>query len=125
MNNQKLDKNAAIVCAEIDLDSFYAINVCDVQYSEPSKFPAIDYDLSFIMPDGKKYADIKAVWEGMAIPELAGAKVIDMFDDGTTKSMAVRLSFSAPDRTLAMDEIQKYIDEILAKLGEIGIALKQ
>ena len=125
MNNQKLDKNAAIVCAEIDLDSFYAINVCDVQYSEPSKFPAIDYDLSFIMPDGKKYADIKAVWEGMSIPELAGAKVIDMFDDGTTKSMAVRLSFSAPDRTLAMDEIQKYIDEILAKLGEIGIALKQ
>ena len=48
-----------------------------------------------------------------------------MFDDGTTKSMAVRLSFSAPDRTLAMDEIQAHIDSILASLKEIGVELKQ
>ena len=48
-----------------------------------------------------------------------------MFDDGTTKSMAVRLSFSAPDRTLAMDEIQSHIDAILASLKEIGVELKQ
>ncbi len=125
MNSQKIDKNASVVCAEIDLDSFYAVNVSDVQYAEPSKFPAIDYDLSFIIPEGKKYADIRATWESMNIPELAGAKVIDMFDDGITKSMAVRLSFSSPDRTLAMEEIQKYIDDLLSKLGEIGIALKQ
>lgn len=125
MNAQKIDKNAAIVCAEIDLDAFFTINVSDVQYSDPSKFPAIDYDLSLILADGKKYADIKATWESKNIPELASAKVIDMFDDGTTKSIAVRLSFSAPDRTLAMDEIQAHIDAILASLSEIGIALKQ
>ena len=124
MNNQKIDKNAAIVCAEIDLDSFYAITVSDVQYSDPSKFPAIDYDLSLVIAD-KKYADIKNMWESKNIPELASAKVIDMFDDGTTKSMAVRLSFSAPDRTLAMDEIQLHIDAILASLREIGVELKQ
>ena len=125
MNAQKLDKNAAIVCAEIDLDDFFAIKVSDVQYSDPSKFPAIDYDLSLVLTDGKKYADIKATWESKNIPELTSAKVIDMFDDGTTKSIAVRLSFSAPDRTLAMDEIQAHIDAILASLSEIGIALKQ
>ncbi|MBQ8210191.1 MAG: phenylalanine--tRNA ligase subunit beta [Clostridia bacterium] len=125
MNAQKLDKNAAIVCAEIDLDDFFAIKVSDVQYSDPSKFPAIDYDLSLVLAEGKKYADIKATWESKNIPELTSAKVIDMFDDGTTKSIAVRLSFSAPDRTLAMDEIQAHIDAILASLGEIGIALKQ
>ena len=125
MNAQKIDKNAAIVCAEIDLDEFFAIKVCDMQYSDPSKFPAIDYDLSLVLTEGKKYADIKAAWESKNIPELTSAKVIDMFNDGTTKSIAVRLSFTAPDRTLAMDEIQAHIDAILASLGEIGIALKQ
>lgn len=125
MNNQKIDKNAAIVCAEIDLDSFYAINVCDVQYNEPSKFPAIDYDLSFVIPEGRKYADIKSMWESMNIAELTSAKVIDIFDDGKTKSMAIRLSFSSPNRTLEMDEIQKYIDELLSKLEGIDIVLKQ
>ncbi len=124
MNNQKLDKNAAVVCAEIDLDKFFAVAVADAKYADPSKFPAIDYDLSLVIAD-KKYADIKAAWESKNIPELTGAKVIDMFDDGTTKSMAVRLSFSAPDRTLAMDEIQAHIDSILASLKEIGVELKQ
>ncbi len=124
MNNQKIDKNAAIVCAEIDLDKFYAIKVKDVQFDEPSKFPAIDYDLSLVIGESK-YADIKSAWESKNIPELTSAKVVDMFDDGTVKSMAVRLSFSSPDRTLSMEEIQAHIDAILATLKESGIELKQ
>lgn len=125
MNNQKLDKNAAIVCAEIDLDDFFAIDVCDLDYKDPSKFPAIDYDLSLILSDSDKYADIKTAWESMDIPVLTGVKVIDMFELAGVKSITVRLSFAADDRTLAMDEIQKYIDEILANLEKMGIMLKK
>lgn len=124
MNRQKMDKNAAIVCCEIDLDDFFAIKVRDAQYTDPSKFPTIDYDLSLVIGD-KKYADIKSSWEEKNIAELTGAKVIDMFDDGKVKSMAVRLSFSSQERTLSMEEIQGHIDGILATLGTMGVALKQ
>lgn len=124
-NAKKLDKNAAIVCAEIDLDDFFAVEVRDLVYKEPSKFPAIDYDLSLVLRDTDKYADIKATWESMNIAELADVRVIDMFELAGVKSITVRLSFSSNERTLAMEEIQKYVDEILAKLEAIGIMLKK
>ncbi len=125
MNNQKLDKNAAVVCAEIDLDNFFAIKVSDVEYTEPSKFPAIDYDLSLVLSDSHKYDDIRTAWESLKIPELTGAKVVDLFEQNGNKSIAVRLSFSSQDRTLAMEEIQSHIDKVLEKLNKIGISLKQ
>ena len=125
MNNQKIDKNAAIVCAEIDLDSFFALPVKDVQYVDPSKFPAIDYDLSLVLPEGTKYSEIKEAWEKLNIPELTEAKVIDIFSAEDVHSITVRLSFSSPDRTLAMDEIQKHIDAVLSNLAEKDIVLKQ
>lgn len=125
MNSQKIDKNAAIVCAEIDLDDFFAVAVRDAEYTDPSKFPTIDYDLSLLLADGQKYADIKKTWEELHIPELTKASVIDIFELGNTKSMTVRLSFSSPDRTLSMEEIQAHIDELLANLAKIGIVLKQ
>lgn len=124
-NAKKLDKNAAIVCAEIDLDDFFAVEVRDLAYKEPSKFPAIDYDLSLVLRDTDKYADIKATWESMNIAELADVRVIDMFELAGVKSITVRLSFSSNERTLAMEEIQKYVDDILAQLESIGIMLKK
>lgn len=125
MNNQKIDKNASIVCAEIDLDDFFAVPVGELEYTDPSKFPAIDYDLSLVLTDGLKYADIKNSWESLNIPELCSARVIDTFELAGVRSITVRLSFSSPDRTLAMEEIQAHIDAVLANLSKIGVSLKQ
>ncbi len=124
MNSQKLDKNASVVCAEIDLDKFFAINPESLQYDEPSKFPPIDYDLSLVIGD-KKYDEIKNAWESKNLDILKDVKVIDLFSDGKTRSMAVRLSFSSNERTLAMEEIQTHIDSILKALEQIGVILKQ
>ena len=121
---QKLDKNAAVVCAELDLDAFYALPVCDKKFEEPSKFPGVDYDLSLVINETQKYADIKTAWEALAIPELRGAEVIDVFDLGKSRSLTVRLSFSSNDRTLKMEEIQSDIDRILENLAGQGIVLK-
>ncbi|MCD7827884.1 MAG: phenylalanine--tRNA ligase subunit beta [Clostridiales bacterium] len=125
MNNQKIDRNAAIVCAEIDLDDFFGIEVKEAEYKDPSKFPAIDYDLSLLLTKGERFADIKTAWESLNIPSLASVKVIDIFDVGKAKSMTLRLSFSLPDRTLSMEETQTQVDSILGELGKMGIELKK
>lgn len=122
--NQKIDKNAAIVCAEIDLDEFYLTKVCELDFEEPSKFPSIDVDLSLVVSDGQRYADIRKCWTALDIPDLKSDTVIDMFELAGVKSVTVRLSFSSADRTLAMDEIQEWTDKILANLKTIGISLK-
>lgn len=122
--NQKIDKNASIVCAEIDLDEFYLTKVCDIEFAEPSKFPSIDVDLSLIVSEGQRYADIKKCWETLNLSELKSDTVIDTFELAGVKSITVRLSFSSNDRTLSMEEIQEQTDKILENLKTIGVTLK-
>ena len=124
-NLKKLDKHANCVCAEIFLDEFYAVPVRDVSFTEPSRFPGIDYDLSLLIRDDMRYADIRDCWESLAIPTLTGAQVVDVFDLGSLRSLTVRLTFSHPDRTLSMEEVQESVDDILAALAKKEIYLKQ
>ncbi len=124
-NVRAIDKNASIVCCEIDLDDFFSQEVKDVEFVEPSKFPAIDYDLSLVLNDGDIYDDIKSSWEALSIPELSKAEVIDVFEQNGARSMTVRFSFSSRDRTLLMDEAEEHIGKILSRLEEKGITLKK
>ena len=45
---KKIDKKASIVYAEIDVEAFANIENASIQYIEPSRFPEMEIDLSFI-----------------------------------------------------------------------------
>ena len=51
-NAQKIDKNAAVVCIEIDVDDFITINGDNISFEEPSSQQSTYYDLSLIMKNG-------------------------------------------------------------------------
>ena len=123
-NLAKIDKQAAIIAVEIDLMSVAELEIKAVNFEEPSKFPGIDYDLSFVIPDGIRYEDIEKAWNKEGIQNLKNATVIDMYEADGVKSIAIRLTFSSDERTLSMEEVQENIDSILAALEEMGIALK-
>jgi len=123
-NLGKLDKTAAVVCCEIDLDTFYQASVSPISYAEPSRFPGIDFDLSMVMVDGVRFSDVAKAWEKQNCPLLAGVAVTDIYESETTKSVTVRLTFSSDEKTLSMDEIQPIVDAIVADLDEIGIKLR-
>lgn len=123
-NLAKLDKSAAVVCVEIDLMTVSELEVKAVNFVEPSKFPGIDYDLSFILKDGMRYEQIAAAWESKNVKELKSAQVIDMYEADGVKSIAVRLTFSSDERTLSMDEVQPVIDDVIAYLADMGVTLK-
>ena len=120
----KLDKNAAVACVEIDLDDLYTASVVDLKYIEPSKFPGIDYDISLIMGEGKRFADVSKVWQELECPSLVNAAVTDIYDNGDTKSVTVRFTFSSDERTLSMDEVQPIVDKIIEGLNAIGVTLR-
>ena len=46
------------------------------------------------------------------------------YEKDGVKSLTVRLIFSSKEKTLEMDEVQAWIDEILANLKEIGIEMR-
>ena len=113
-----------MVFGEIDMDDF-AENAKDkLSYIEPSKYPSMDIDLSFVIGADTKYSDIASAWEGAGYDYLTGASVVDTYDDGNVKSISVRIYFSSNDKTLARTDIQPTVDDIIAKLAAKGINLK-
>ena len=123
-NRAKLDKTAAAVCIEIDMDAFNAIAAKGIAFCEPSTQQSTYYDISLVLTDGIKYSEIASSWEKLAISELQSARVIDTYEKDGVKSLTVRLVFAAMDRTLEMEEVQAWIDAVLANLAEIGVTLR-
>jgi phenylalanyl-tRNA synthetase beta chain len=118
---KKLDKRASIVFAEIDVDRFAAIENTSIVYREPSKYPGIEIDLSFLTA---RFAPIKRAIEQAACELIQAVDVIDIYEDETGASIAVRLTFSDPTRTLTREEVAAVSDSIVADLESDGIKLK-
>lgn len=121
---KNIAKNAAVVCIEINMDDLLNIESADLLFNEPSKYPSIDYDLSLVLPEGVRFDSLKQCWDGLKIKELNHVSIIDIYDNGTVKSITIRLSFGRDDRTLTSEEVQKHVDAILKNFEEIGVKLK-
>ena len=120
----KIAKNCALVCIEIDMDVLDEVLSCDLEFEEPSRFPAVDYDLSLIVPEGIRFENMQECWKKKDIPELANVKVIDIYDSKDTKSITMRFSFVLSDRTLTGEEVQARIDSIIDKLAQNNVTLR-
>ncbi len=120
----KIAKNAYVVCIEIDMDELLAIEPAELGFRQPSTYPAVDYDLSLVIPEGVRFEDMAGCWESLKIDELKDIKIIDIYDAGQVKSIAVRFSFVADDRTLTGEEVQGHIDDIIANLEKQNVKLK-
>ena len=120
----KLDKKAAVVCAQLDMDAFAAIPGTDIAYREPSRFPGIDIDLSLVMPEGLTFAQLAPAWEDMDPDTLTGVTLIDSFQQNGKMSITLRFAFSSNDRTLSKEEVQPWVDGIVEKAGKVGAVLR-
>lgn len=121
----KIDKKAAIVCAEIDMDIFAEIGKSELNYVEPSRFPGIDIDLTVLTNPDVTYSVIDKIIKENGGEHLNSVKVTDIYD-GIISSITLRLSFSSPDRTLAMNEIQDVVfGRIVPELEKSEILLKK
>ncbi|MBQ6937959.1 MAG: phenylalanine--tRNA ligase subunit beta [Clostridia bacterium] len=122
-NLKKIDKAASVVCIEVDMDDFEKAQVTQLGFNEPSKFPGVDYDLSLVT-NGKKYDEISEGWRKENIAELDAVTLVDTYELDGEMSITLRFSFSSPERTLSMDEIQQHIDKIISNLTDIGVTMR-
>lgn len=119
---KKIDKKAAIVYAEIDVPAFADVPAADIVYREPSRFPEIEVDLSFVSdafaPIGRAIADAHCSL-------IQSVEVVDTYRDAAGKSITVRLTFAHPEKTLTREEVTAVVDSIITALQADGVALKQ
>ena len=115
---QNIDKKGAVAFFEIYTEEFAEIKAGTTAYAEPSKFPAIDIDMTFSVNLGelnfdKLTSDAKAVAGGL----LSDVKVKDIYTADGVTALTVRFSFSSNERTLTKQETAEATDKINATLG--------
>ncbi len=118
---KKLDRRAVVVFAELDVDRFAAIDSADIVYDEPSKYPSIEIDLSFLT---SRFEPIKKAIDAASCALIRKVEVIDIYEAEDASSIAVRLTFSDNTRTLTRDEVTAVSDSIVDTLEQSGIRLK-
>ena len=119
---KKIDKKANVVFAEIDVRAFSAIKANDIKYDEPSKFPGIEIDLSFVTD---KFAPIGEAVKAADCALIKDIQVVDTYEDENGKSITVRLFFVHPEKTLTRDEVMNVVNSIIDSLAAKGIELKK
>lgn len=124
MNKDRIDKNASIVVAEIDMGLLGDIEGNLLEYKEVSRYPSIEVDLCFVMKDGITFDEIRKVWTNLEFSYLHMAKVIDIYDE-KVKSITVRFEFLSKERTLTHEEVKPFIEKLVDGLKEIGVSIKE
>lgn len=120
--SKKIDKKAAIVFAEIDIAEFAKLNNDSIIYEEPSKYPAIDIDLSFV---SDRFEPIMLAIKAANSALVKKFDVVDTYSDDEGKSITTRITFAHPEKTLTREEVMSVVDGIITNLESKGIVLKK
>lgn len=119
--SKKVDKKASIVYAEIDVESFAKIENASISYEEPSKYPEMEIDLSFV---SDKFEPIAKAIEAAKCSLIKKVKVVDTYNEENSKSITTRITFSHPEKTLTREEVMAVADGVIDALKAAGIPLK-
>ena len=115
--------------AVIDMPEIVARATFDRKYEGIAKFPAVNRDLSMVVPKNIMVGQIEEVIEKNGGAHLESYSLFDLYE-GTQikpgfKSVAYSITFRAKDRTLEESDISKAMDKILAGLEAMGIELRK
>ncbi|MFI5003868.1 MAG: phenylalanine--tRNA ligase subunit beta [Solirubrobacterales bacterium] len=110
---------------EFDLDRLIAAAVRGAgthKYSDLISFPALRQDLAVVLPQEVSAAAVLEVVREAAGALLADTRVFDVYEGPQVgegmRSLALTLSFRAPDRTLADEDVAPVRERIVAALSE-------
>ncbi len=106
---------------ELDLDELLAVAPDRRVYEDVITYPALRQDLAFVVdedvPAGELVAALRA-----AAPEAREARVFDVYRGGQIpegrKSVALRVAFQSPERTLSDEDAAGIRERIVAALAE-------
>lgn len=118
----------AVVAAELNLGLVADALPSAVTYEPISTFPPAREDIAVVVDSDVAAADVIAAVHASGGKSLKQATVFDVFEGEQVgegkKSLAIRLTYSAPDRTLTDKDTEKARASITKKLAEIGGALR-
>lgn len=105
-----------VYCLEINLTKLLAIRTGSMKYKDVSKFPGIVKDVAFIVDNDITCLEIENVIKKSAGKLLEKTQIFDIYpnvEEGK-KSMAYKMTFSDPTRTLSDDEVMEVFNKVIS-----------
>jgi phenylalanyl-tRNA synthetase beta chain len=113
---------------EIDFDLLAELAPGARRYEELSSFPAVIQDIAVVVAEDVPAGDVEAAVARGGGELLERLSLFDLYRGAQVgeghKSLALRLEFRAPDRTLTDDEVAERRAAIEAELAELGGRLR-
>lgn len=126
MDNYNIGERTYV--AVLDMPTIYGKTTFDRKYEGIAKYPAVNRDISMVMPKDILVGQVEEVIRKKGGNLLESYNLFDIYEGSQIKegykSVAYSVTFRAKDRTLADNEVQEIMDKILQALGELGIELR-
>ncbi|MBN1279471.1 MAG: phenylalanine--tRNA ligase subunit beta [Chlorobiaceae bacterium] len=126
---REFDIGQEVFLAELDVAVLQSAFTAAVTYEPPSRFPVVQRDLSFILPEGiavRKLVDVVRSSD----PMIRNVSVFDQFErtslNGKENSVALSLDIVDYDRTLQDERISDILDKAGSEAGkQLGAVIRQ
>jgi phenylalanyl-tRNA synthetase beta chain len=110
------------VVVELDLDAVATLGVQTPKFQPLPRFPAATRDLALVVHDGVRAGDIEGAVREAAGDLAEAVEIFDRFTGGSVPpehaSLAFRVVYRAPDRTLTDAEIDARHVRVVATVEE-------
>ncbi len=118
-----------VFVAEVFVEALYQLALRQPAYTPVSKYPAIERDFSFVLPEGVEFESIRHKLSALEIAELTQILPAETFRGGSlpagTYSFLLRVRFQSAERTLRDDEVASWSQQIVQSVELLGGALRQ
>lgn len=115
------------VCiAELDFNKMLEIEKKEYSYKEPSKYPAVNFEISVIVPKRTFYQDIGNLVQS-SDERVAGVSYLDVYypkENPDKKSVSIKIEFKSTGKTPASEDTLKIKDNIITRLARAGFHLR-
>lgn len=124
-----LDVKKRLYVAEIDIASLLRYRRRGYKFVETGKYPPIERDIAIVVDESVEAAKLLECANKAAGKALRGAHIFDVYRSDALgegkKSVAIKLEFRLPDRTLTDEEAEQATQAVLAKLAkDVGAVLR-
>lgn len=113
---------------EVDLEHLLDFPLKARAFASFSKFPAVERDLSLLVPAGLPYSRLVEAVGDLGLGDIQGFRPVDVLPVGRIAvghySLLLRITLQNPGRTLTSEEIGEACRRVLAALGPLGVRLR-
>jgi phenylalanyl-tRNA synthetase beta chain len=129
---QNVDKKLNVVFFEINLKELFALERKRVKFAEPSRYPGVTLDFSFLADKAARFETVAADIDGFKGHPLSsilnGYQFVDIYTGKglpeDKKSMTFRFRIGSREKTLSSDEINQFSDGLLKYMESKGYTLR-